>query len=315
VDLTLQSTLKGSLLETFFPKGWDLAKIDSCCSIKPEKVLERQSWWNREFTPVQCETPEDFYTMMGHEIAYEIKKAKDSGNELVLILPVGPMGMYRWVIYFLRKWEVDCSHVHGFNMDEWSDDKGNTPPCTNPGAFQYEMEHEFYGELEELTVPKAQRHFATKESLPKYSEQIAALKERGAKTVVVYGIGRDFHIAFWEPQFAQDYPSESEWKKRTHGIGVKLHPLTVEQNAILSFKSRTTMVPTHANTIGPGIFLDVDYAIGGCHGTLCRGEMWQGMSLWVTLRYGPDIWVTSSFMPTLPGVLFFNKDLTGPLVP
>jgi glucosamine-6-phosphate deaminase len=43
--------------------------------------------------------------------------------------------------------------------------------------------------------------------------------------------------------------------------------------------------------------------------------MWQGMSLWVTLKYGPDIWVPSSFMPTLPGELFYLKELAGPLEP
>jgi glucosamine-6-phosphate deaminase len=41
---------------------------------------------------------------------------------------------------------------------------------------------------------------------------------------------------------------------------------------------------------------------------------WQGVSLWVTLRYGPDRWVPSSFMPTLPGKLFFLQELAGPLV-
>jgi glucosamine-6-phosphate deaminase len=41
--------------------------------------------------------------------------------------------------------------------------------------------------------------------------------------------------------------------------------------------------------------------------------MWQGMSLWVTLRHRPDIWVPSSFMPTLSGKLFFIKELAGPL--
>jgi glucosamine-6-phosphate deaminase len=35
----------------------------------------------------------------------------------------------------------------------------------------------------------------------------------------------------------------------------------------------------------------------------------------MTLRYGPDPWVPSSFMPTLPGRLFFLQGLAGPLVP
>jgi glucosamine-6-phosphate deaminase len=41
---------------------------------------------------------------------------------------------------------------------------------------------------------------------------------------------------------------------------------------------------------------------------------WQGLSLWVTLRYGPNRWVPSSFMPTQAGRLFFLKELAGPLV-
>ena len=40
---------------------------------------------------------------------------------------------------------------------------------------------------------------------------------------------------------------------------------------------------------------------------------WQGMSLWVTLRYSPNRWIPSSFMPTLPGKLFYLKELAGPL--
>ena len=42
---------------------------------------------------------------------------------------------------------------------------------------------------------------------------------------------------------------------------------------------------------------------------------WQGLSLWMTLRYGPDPWIPSSFMPTLPGRLFFLQGLAGPLEP
>jgi glucosamine-6-phosphate deaminase len=166
-----------------------------------------------------------------------------------------------------------------------------------------------------LTVPPEQRNFATKDNLPAYPERIAALREKGAKMVLVHGIGRVCHIAFWEPHFAADYESVDEWKEATHRLGAKLHPLTIEQNAITSFKSRTTLVPAFANTIGPGIFLQADYVIGGCDGALSRGMQWQGMSLWMTLRYCPDPWVPSSFMPTLPGKLFFLNELGGPLVP
>ena len=69
-----------------------------------------------------------------------------------------------------------------------------------------------------------------------------------------------------------------------------------------------------ANTIGPGIFLAADRIIGGADGVLGRGMQWQGLSLWMTLRYGPDNWVPSSYMPTLPGKLFYLEELSGPLV-
>jgi len=312
--VNLINTLKDSLLEGFFPAGWDLEKIDACASNPPEAVLERQPWWHPEFEPVPCESLSDFDTMMGHEIARQIRRTREAGKKLALILPVGPMGMYRWAVWFLKEWGVACDHVWGFNMDEWSDAEGNTLPPDNPGAFRYAMQEAFYGPLGALTVPEGQRFFATRELLPTYPERIAALRAEGAELHVIFGIGRVFHIAFWEPHFAADYASEAEWRQAAWRLGAKLHPLTIEQNAITSFKSRTTLVPARANTIGPGLFLQADRIIGGADGALGRGMQWQGVSLWVTLRYGPDPWVPSSYMPTLPGRLFFLRELAGPLV-
>jgi glucosamine-6-phosphate deaminase len=177
------------------------------------------------------------------------------------------------------------------------------------------MEGAFYGPLGEATVPPGQRFFATKTSLPEYAERIAALRANGAKLVVVYGIGRACHIAFWEPHFGAEFPNDDVWRQQTHRLGAKLHPLTIEQNAITSFKSRTTLVPAFANTIGPALFTRADYAIGGADGELGRGMQWQGLSLWVTLRHPTTRHVPSTWMPRQPGVLFFTRALAGPLVP
>ena len=312
--MDLLSTIKGSLLEGFFPAGWDLKKLDACCKHKPEDITKRQPWWNKNFEPIPCETLSDFDTFMGHQIALEILMAHKRGRKLILILPVGPMGMYKWAVYFLKEWGVDCKHVYGFNMDEWSDRNGNTLPPANHGAFQYAMEQAFYNPLGKLTIPKSHRNFAVRRNLPTYARKIAALKRQGAKLVVVYGIGRVFHIAFWEPHFAAEFRTEAEWKKQTHRLGAKLHPLTIEQNAITSFKSRTTLVPAFANSIGPGPFLKADYCIGGCDGALNRGMMWQGLSVWVALHHKPTPWIPASYMSTMPGRLFFLRELAGPLV-
>lgn len=312
--MNLISTLPGSLVEHFFPAGWDLARIDACAGHPPEQVTERQAWWHPNFEPIACDTVADFDVMMGHEIASSIRTAREAGRRHVLILPVGPMGMYRWAVYFLREWRVPCDHVWGFNMDEWSDRDGNTLPADDPGAFQNAMQQAFYGPLGALTVPASQRYFATRTVLPTYGERIGELRRGGAKLVVVFGIGRVCHIAFWEPHFAAEFASDADWRQPTHRLGARLHPLTIEQNAITSFKSRTTLVPAYANTIGPGLFLTADQIIGGCDGVLGRGMQWQGLSLWMTLRYGPSRWVPSSHMPTLFGRLFFLRELAGPLV-
>ena len=310
--MDFNSTVKGSALEGFYPAGWDFEKIDACIDA-PEKITERQPHWNEGFNPIKCETLGELETYMGHEIAFKIREAKENGEKIALILPVGPMGMYKWVVYFLKEWGVNCSHVYTFNMDEWADGDGNTLSNDNPASFEYSMKEAFFGKLNK-TVPDSQRNFATKTNLPTYPEKIKALKAEGAKLVLVFGIGRMCHIAFWEPQFAEDYASVEEWKAAPYRIGAKLHPLTIEQNALTSFKSRTTLVPCRANTIGPGLFLQADYIIGGCDGTLGRGMGWQGMSFLTTLHYGPDMNITSTFMPTLPGKLFYLKELAGPLV-
>jgi len=307
--MDFMSTVKGSLLEGFYPQGWDMARIDACC----EKGVAREAFWNKEFNPVECDSINDFDTYMGHEIALQIKKARDEGKKLAIILPVGPMGMYKWASFFLKEWNVCCDHVTTFNMDEWADGEGNTLPNANPASFEYSMKEAFFNKLGALTVPPEQRNFATKTNLPTYPGKIAKLKAEGARLVLVYGIGRMCHIAFWEPHFAVDFANEAEWKKAPYRLGAKLHPLTIEQNAITSFKSRSTLVPCSANTIGPGLFLQADYAIGGCDGALGRGMGWQGMSFLTTLHYGPDMHITSTFIPTLEGKLFYLKELAGPL--
>ena len=116
--------------------------------LPPDQAVARRPWWHPQFEPVACGSFDDFDTCLGHEIAREMQLARQAGRPLVFILPVGPMGMYRWTVYFLNEWGVPCDHVHGFNMDEWSDARRATR-CRriNPGGFQHAMEQAFYGPL------------------------------------------------------------------------------------------------------------------------------------------------------------------------
>jgi glucosamine-6-phosphate deaminase len=314
--MDFMSTLPGSYAGPFYPQGWDYHKINTLTGYDLARTLQRQPHWHAGFDVDLCDDAtggvETMNAKMGYEIFFQIKEAARDGRELALILPVGPMGMYRWVVYFCRKHNVPCDHVHGFNMDEWADQDGTSTPPDAPGSFQGAMEDAFYGPLGKLTVPKNQRHFATQKLLPQYPDKIARLRETGAKLVVVYGIGRACHIAFWEPHFAAEFQSVDNWRSVAFRLAAQLHPLTIEQNSLHSFASRLTLIPLRANTIGPGLFTKADYCIGGADG--CQGNFnWQGQSVRMTLHYGPDPWVPSSWMPTMPGRLFVIKAVAGPL--
>ncbi|MBX2829048.1 MAG: hypothetical protein KTR22_12860 [Flavobacteriaceae bacterium] len=314
--LNFMNTVKGSLLEGFYPQGWDLEKIDACCDMGLEGVLDRAPFWNSEFHPMAVDSLEAMERHMGLEIAREIKETRERGEELAIILPVGPMGMYKHTVSKLIEEAVSCTHVHTFNMDEWSDKEGNSMPSDQDGSFENAMNQALFGPLGDLSVPVSQRNFATKENLPTYVDKIHGVRSNGGRLVTVYGIGRACHIAFWEPQIGDEFDDDSSWKEVPYRIGQALHPLTIEQNSLHSFASRFTLIPCWANTIGPGLFLKSDFCIGGADGIYSnRGACWQGMSLCVTLQYGPSRWVPSSWMPTLPGQLFFLKGLGGPLLP
>jgi len=313
--LNLLTTLKGSLLEHFYPAGWDLRKIDRCCALGLAGVLQRRKYWHAGFKPEPVKDVAEMDRRMGDSIADQIEQTRRAGQALAMVLPVGPMGMYATVVQRLKRSRTPCDHVTTFNMDEWSDAKGNTMPGDQAGGFEHAMTEALFDPLGKLTVPPDQRNFATRKNLPTYPGKMAGLKGKGARLVTVYGIGRVCHIAFWEPQLAGEY-SESEWKAQTHRLGVALHPLTIEQNSLHSFMSRFTLIPCFANTIGPGLFLQSDFCIGGADGVYPdRGACWQGMSLCVTLQYGPTPWMPSSFMPTMAGRLFFIRQLAGPLEP
>lgn len=308
--LSMLNTIRGSQLEKFYPRGWDLRRIDKCCAMNLKQLVKPAKFWHRDFKAVPAD---EIGAPMGNAIADVIEKTQRDGRKLAIILPVGPLVMYKTVVSRLRLSGTRCDHVTTFNMDEWSDRNGNSMPGNQPGGFEYTMGQYLFNPLGKLTVPKSQRNFATRRNLPTYADKIARLKREGALLVTVYGIGRTCHIAFWEPHLAE--MPLAKWKKTTHGIGVDLHPLTIEQNSLHSFNSRFTLIPCFANTIGPGLFLQSDWCIGGAEGVYPEYRaQWQGLSTCVTLQHGPSPWLASTFMPTMAGRLFFMRPLAGPLV-
>ena len=109
--------------------------------------------------------------------------------------------------FTLTEWKVDCKHVYGFNMDEWSDESGVTldpvlqvlSEC-NGKPYTILLAHLPYQRSRETLPLKTIFHI---------SRKIAELKQKG-QTSYSFGIGGVFHIAFWEPHFAEDFGSVEE---------------------------------------------------------------------------------------------------------
>ena len=84
------STVEQSPLASFFPKGWDLARIEACCTLPPESIAQRQDFWNSRFEIERCGDTASMDVMMGHAIAALIRSAREEGKLLALLLPEGP---------------------------------------------------------------------------------------------------------------------------------------------------------------------------------------------------------------------------------
>ena len=160
--LNFKNTVEGSLLEGFYPKGWDLDQIDRCCELGLNGIISRADFWNDEFHPEPVTNLETMEQRMGEEIARVIMESRARNEQLAIILPVGPMGMYKYVVDILKNNNVSADHVTTFNMDEWSDRNGNTMPADQDGGFEKAMKQALFEPLGSLTVPTTQRNFATK---------------------------------------------------------------------------------------------------------------------------------------------------------
>lgn len=303
------STLKDSALEGFYPDGWDIQKFKEICDRSADTILDRESFWNDDFRAEPVFDKNDWDVKTGHEIALQISNARERGEKLAMLLQGAPLAQYVWAAYFLKVWEVSCDHVYAFTMNDWCDNDGNPS-----GMFETALEKYFYGLLGEYTVPVSQRFAATPQNLPLYEEKIDAIKAEGGKLITVYGIGRNFNLGFWEPDYAGDYDSFEEYSRQMYRVASGLNPLTNEQYAQTTFGSNFTLVPARGNTAGIGLILKSDYTIGGCEfacvtATREVSYTYHGMALWLTLHCGPDMWVPSSYIPTMPGRFFYIGQL------
>ena len=80
------STVEQSPLSSLFPKGWDLERIEACCTLPPETASQRQGFWHPRFETLPCGDVEAMDVMMGHAVAALIRRAYEEGKPIALLL-------------------------------------------------------------------------------------------------------------------------------------------------------------------------------------------------------------------------------------
>ena len=240
-----------------------------------------------------------FYSEFAIDIVRRIAQALKEGRRFVGIFPVGPMPQYPIAARIINALQIECKHMHTFNMDEYADEEGNTAPLSWSGSFQKAMLDNFFGLIDErLRPPMDQVYFPTTDAIDRYAE---AIEDLGGADVVYGGVGWGGHIAFWEPHLADDYGGDLEAWERAGPRLVDLHPMTIMQNALHSFGGDWSWVPPMANTIGPAQILRARDRSFWLDGSLGDGVSWQRFITRLAAHGPITPFVPASILQTVPG--------------
>ena len=243
----------------------------------------------------------------------QIKQARDEDRPCVLITPQ-PWPGYKWVAEMININRLDCSHLYTFNMDEYADENGKTPPPTWKHGFMYSMMTHFYANIDPaLRPPIEQVKGPTSDNIDDYGKMLA---DMGGADYCYSGPGWTGHLAFVEPDCPEfDAPLE-EWKQMGPRI-CTLSPFTIAQNSLhgsFGFSGDLTAVPPKAATIGPAEVIGAKNRID-MHGITVDGSeaSWQRTMSRLCL-HGPvtpklptsihqllrtDVWITESIAQTI----------------
>jgi len=110
MNIDLLSTIKGSLLENFLPRGWNLNRMDAIAALPPEKALSRASHWHARFEPVPAADLAEFEVSMGLEIAaliIEAAQEKRDERHQTEVTPLSGKGLVEPPLVL-----GDGAHVH-----------------------------------------------------------------------------------------------------------------------------------------------------------------------------------------------------------
>ncbi len=196
---------------------------------KDNTAIERKEQNSMKFITVQT------YDKLSRQAANIISAQVIMNPKSVLGLATGssPVGIYRQLIDWYNKGDIDFSGVTSINLDEYVGLEE-----TDPQSYRYFMQTNFFDHInirrENTYVPNGCAADMERECV-EYDERIERL---GGIDLQLLGIGLDGHIGFNEPA--------DIFVKNTHVVD--LHESTIRANA--RFFEKESDVPRQAITMG-----------------------------------------------------------------
>ena len=240
-------------LSKLAPDWWDYTTLDSELLADAARIDEKKlKGLSRPGFKIHFyDTVEDFYAAEALEyIDAWCQSTPD--NPAGICGPIGPTEQLPLVARMVNALGINLRKhdAHFWGMDEWVID-GKAVETDHPLSFARCDKSMCFDRIDKgLRIAESNLHFPSGD-LSAYSKSYDSVR----CVVMQGGQGEIKHWAFNDPlprsgKYKNTPPTPEEYRKLGTRV-VKLHPVTIVQNARTSGGGNVALVPTHAATVGP----------------------------------------------------------------
>jgi glucosamine-6-phosphate deaminase len=271
---------------------------DVCARVRKIAKSDIARHDNPDFEIRVIEDPGELYLRFALDLVSRLRETRAAGKRLIAILPVGPLAQYEIAARMINAFRISCAHLHGFLMDEYADQDGNTAPVAWEGSFQSIFMRLFVSRIdEELRPPAGQICGPSAANLSVYGKMIEDL---GGADVCYGGVGWCGHFAFWEAHLGAEFGGDLRAFSNAGPRLVELHPMTIMQNALQRCGGDWSWIPPKAATIGPAQILGARVRKFWLDGYLGGGVSWQRFIARLAAHGPVTPLVPASILQTVP---------------
>ena len=252
--------------------------------------------------------PASLFLQFARSLADEIKANNEANQPTRVILPVGPVGQYPYLVEICNQERISWRNTFTFNMDEYCDWQGRWIPADHPLSFRGIIHRSLFDRLHpDLRIPVEQTHFPDPLNLDRISQEIQAV---GGIDTCYGGVGYHGHIAFNEPPISRWFQvSILEFKNSKTRI-VPLAADSIVMNSIRNTGGNPRNFPPMGVTLGMA-----DILAARRIRIYCPGGMWQRHTARMALFADPCVEYPVTLLQGHPDyILYMDEETAQPPV-